>query len=98
MFQLLVRGRMAVLDGRYRRSFSLSVVTYMLPAGVWLAFGADSKKPLKDVIFQGLNWMRGQDLNLRPSGYEFGSVSALVSAGLSRDGIKPGNPRVSGHG
>jgi len=59
----LVHERLAVLDRRYLRPFSLSVVTYMLPAGFRLASGADSKKPLKDIVLQGLKrWMRGQDL------------------------------------
>ncbi|WP_154667220.1 hypothetical protein [Niveispirillum irakense] len=40
-----------------RRPFSLSVVTYMLPAGFWSALGADSKNPGKILILQGLYWM-----------------------------------------
>jgi len=46
MFQTVVHERLAALDRRYLRPFSLSVVTYMLPAGFWVALGADSKKPL----------------------------------------------------
>jgi len=44
MFQHLVHERLAVVDRRSLRPFSLSVVTYMLPAGFWLVFGADSKR------------------------------------------------------
>ena len=71
MFQPIVRECLAVPERRYLRPFSLSAVTYMLPAGFRRAFGADSKKPLILVQNQRLKvWMRGQDLNLRPSGYE----------------------------
>ncbi len=55
MFQAVVHERLAVLDRRYLRPFSLSAVTYMLPAGFWRAFGADSKNPSKTLILLGFS-------------------------------------------
>lgn len=48
---------------RHLRSFSLSSGSYMVARRCFGVVFADSKKPLKAVIFQGLSvWLRGLDL------------------------------------
>ena len=36
--------------------------------------GLEKKKPLYPIGITGFFWLRGQDLNLRPSGYEFVTI------------------------
>ena len=44
----------------------------------WVVMGAIRQKKPPDLLGRGYDWLRGQDLNLRPSGYECVSLFNLL--------------------